>query len=94
MQRQKEDSSVVVFQAKSGAIEQRADTSAETIWASQAEIAKIFNVGPQAITKHIGNIYAEGELVKPATCSKMEQVRNEGGRTVRRLIEVYNLDVI
>ncbi len=48
----------------------------------------------QAITKHLGNIYEEEELEKSATCSKMEQVQQEGNRTVSRKVDFYNLDAI
>ena len=47
---------------------------------SQRAMAGLFDVNTQAITSHLGHIYAEGELVKSATCSKMEHVRKEGGR--------------
>jgi hypothetical protein len=40
-------------------------------------MAELFAVNPQAITKHIKNIYKESELSKESTCSKMEQVRTE-----------------
>ena len=54
----------------------------------------LFGVNPQAITKHILNIYSEGELEQNSTCSKMEQVQKEGNRQVKRTVEVYNLDMI
>lgn len=88
------DKQIAVYQTKSGAIELRRDSERETIWATQAQIAEIFGVNPQAITKHLKNIYRERELSKKATCSKMEQVQSEGNRTVRRTLETYNLDTI
>jgi hypothetical protein len=42
----------------------------------------------------LGNIYEEGELIREATCSKMEQVQTEGSREVRRNVDFYNLDAI
>ncbi len=57
-------------------------------------MAKMFDVNPQAISKHIHNIYKEGELSKKATSSKMELVQNELGRTVRRQVDIYNLDML
>jgi len=90
----KKENRVVIYQAKSGAIELREDLHAETILATQAEMAKIFGVNSQAITKHLKNIYREKELLKDATCSKMEQVQIEGNRKVKRSVEIYNLDVI
>lgn len=90
----KNENKIVIYQGKDGKVELRADIERDTIWATQGQIAKLFNVNPQAITKHISNIYDEGELSKSSTCSKMEQVQNEGGRSVKRQIELYNLDVI
>ncbi|MEK9194888.1 MAG: virulence protein RhuM/Fic/DOC family protein [Patescibacteria group bacterium] len=90
----KRKNEVVVYQAKSGAIELRGDFGNETIWATQAEIARIFEVNPPAITKHIKNIYKEGELLSKATCSNLEQVREEGQRTVKRTLDTYNLDML
>ncbi len=94
MKKKKLDNQIVIYQAKSGALELRKDVQKQTIWATQAEMARIFSVNSQAVTKHLKNIYEEGELKKRATCSKMEQVQNEGGRTIRRVVEVYNLDAI
>lgn len=85
---------IVIYQAKSGAIELRRDSEKSTIWATQAQMAKVFGVNPQAITKHLKNIYREGELFQKATCSKMEQVQMEGGRTINRSVDIYNLDAI
>ena len=85
---------VVIYQAKSGAIELRGDFNKETIWATQAQMAQMFGVNSQAITKHLKNIYKEEELSQRATCSKSEQVQTEGGRSVRRSVETYNLDAI
>jgi hypothetical protein len=48
------------------------DTSNETVWAIQAEMAILFGVQRPAIAKHLANIFAEGELVEKAVCSKME----------------------
>lgn len=85
---------IIIYQSKTGAIELRGDFEKETIWATQAEIARIFGVNTQAITKHVKNLYGEKELSRKATCSKMEQVRKEGNRIVKRSLEIYNLDVL
>ena len=66
----------------------------ENIWMTQKNIARLFDVNTQAITKHIQNIYNDSELKKEATCSKMEQVQKEGNRSVKRTLEFYNLDMI
>lgn len=66
----------------------------ESIWLTQLKIAELFGVQKAAISKHLKNIYSTGELSREATVSKMETVQNEGGRTVVRDQEFYNLDAI
>ena len=66
----------------------------ETVWLSQRQISELFGTKPQAITRHLKNIYESGELDKNSTCSKMERVQIEGKRSIRRTIEIYNLDAI
>lgn len=77
-----ERNDIVSYQSEDGLVtmEALANPANETIRASQWAMAELFDVNTQAITRHLGHIYAEGELVKSATCSKMEQVRKEGGR--------------
>lgn len=85
---------IVIYKDSKGNVELKADVGKETIWATQAQIAELFDVNSQAITKHLKNIYKEGELSQKATCSILEQVQIEGNRSVKRLTEFYNLDTI
>ena len=85
---------VQIYQAKNGAIELKFDDKKETVWASQKQIAEIFDVNIPAINKHIKNILKDGEVDKIATCAKLAQVQKEGKREVLREIEIYNLDII
>ncbi len=57
-------------------------------------MAELFDVNIPAISKHLSNIFEEGELQKEATISKMEIVQQEGSRSVTRNKDFYNLDVI
>ncbi len=66
----------------------------ESIWLTQKGMAELFGVEPPAISKHLTNIYEEGELVRERTVSKMEIVQTEGSRTVTRSTQFYNLDAI
>lgn len=66
----------------------------ETIWMTQKQMANLFDVGVPAVSKHLSNIFIEGELEENRTVSKMEIVQNEGNRTVKREIDYYNLDAI
>ena len=85
---------VVIYQDDAEKIRVQAVLHDETLWMPQAMMAELFDVKPQAITRHLGNIYAEGELDEAATCSKMEQVRQEGDRIVARTMRFYNLDAV
>ncbi|MCQ2303063.1 MAG: virulence RhuM family protein [Bacteroidales bacterium] len=66
----------------------------ETVWLTQAQMAELFGVQRQAITKHLKNIFDSGELDKGSTSSILELLQKEGGRMVNRQVELYNLDVI
>ena len=66
----------------------------ETVWLTQEQMALLFNVNVPAINKHIRNIISENELDVGSTVSKMEIVRYEGNRRVKRNINIYNLDMI
>lgn len=85
---------IVVYQAKSGALELRADAPRETFWLTQQQVAQIFNVQKAAISKHVKNIFDSGELDKKSTVSILETVQKEGSRVITRNVEHYNLDLV
>ena len=66
----------------------------DSIWVTQKAMADLFSVNTPAISKHLKNIYEEGELREESTVSKMEIVQTEGNRQVRRNVDFYNLDAI
>lgn len=66
----------------------------DTIWLTQKSMAELFDVNIPAVSKHLQNIFDEGELDKNSTVSKMEIVQQEGDRDVKRTLEFYNLDAI
>lgn len=66
----------------------------ETIWCTQKAMAQLFDVNLPAISKHLKNIFEEGELEVNSTISKMEIVQTEGERNIKRSIVFYNLDAI
>ena len=66
----------------------------DTIWLTQKSMAELFGVQTPAISKHLKNIFEEGELNELATISKMETVQVEGNREITRQVDFYNLDAI
>ncbi len=86
--------SFLLYTAEDSDIKINAILKNETIWLSQKGMAELFDVEVPAISKHLTNIFAEGELSEDATVSKMEIVQQEGKRQVKRQIEYYSLDAI
>jgi hypothetical protein len=87
-------SQIVLYTTPDGDIKIDAILQNETIWLTQGAMAELFGVNVPAISKHLANIYEEGELSREATVSKMETVQTEGGRQVARNKDFYNLDAI
>lgn len=83
-----------VYKIEKGEIVLDIDEKSETIWATQAQIAQLFDVKPQNITYHLRNIYKEKELDENRTCKESLQVQEEGGVSVKRKVKMYNLDAI
>ncbi|MBF0602686.1 MAG: virulence protein RhuM/Fic/DOC family protein [Nitrospirae bacterium] len=85
-------SEITIYQTENGVVEVRMER--ESVWLSQEQMAVLFDVQKAAVSKHLKNIFASGELERRATVSKMETVQQEGSRTVTRTIEHYNLDAV
>jgi len=83
-----------LYKDSSGKVQVNALLREETFWLTQKSMAELFEVDRSVITKHIGNIYAEGELKESATCAKFAQVQIEGNREISRETSFYNLDMI
>lgn len=90
----KSDNELIVFQNESGAIELPIDARADTIWATQKQLADIFAVDTRTINDHLENIYRTEELEHDRTIRKFRIVQKEGSRTVERNVLHYNLDAI
>lgn len=85
---------VEIYQGSKGEIVFDVDATEETIWATRAQIANLFEVTPRNVSVHLNNIFKTGELDEKRTRKKNFLVRNEGGRVVKREVDLYNLDVI
>lgn len=83
---------ILIFEASAKQVE--VHLKGDSLWLTQNQMADLFDVQKPAISKHLKNIFASGELEEAATLSKMETVQREGKRTVSRQVEHYNLDAI
>ena len=66
----------------------------KTVWLNRQQLTVLFGRDVKTIGKHINTVFEDGELQKSSTVANFATVQNEGGRTIERQIEYYNLDVI
>lgn len=86
---------IIMYSTPEGDVKVQAVIKDETIWLTQKGIAKLFDVGVPAISKHLKHIFEEGELRQDTTISKMETVVNRGFRgEAKEMVDFYNLDAI
>lgn len=79
---------VIVYLTKSGALELRGDTKNETVWATQAQIAEVFEIDRTVATKHINNVIDSTEVDVNNNVQKMHIANS------KKPISLYSLDVI
>lgn len=87
----------LMYKAAQEDIAVRAVIKDESIWLTQKAMAELFGVQPPAISKHLRNIFAEGELKEEMVISKMEITTNYDsklGKTQNTVVNFYNLDAI
>ena len=85
---------LIAFTEDGLSLDVRVDAEKETVWLTQAEMAELFGIERPVVLYHLRTIYRNEELSEEATCTKIVQVQNEGGRAVKRERPIYNLDVI
>lgn len=94
MKKSQGNNGLVIYKGKTGGVELRGDFSNETIWASLDQITSVFGRDKSVISRHLNNIFKEGELNRNSTVAKNATVQTEGSRQVTRDIEYFNLDAI
>lgn len=88
------NSKMIIYTTEDGLVKIETTFNSETVWLSLDQMSSLFQRDKSTISRHIKNIYEEGELVREATVANFATVQNEGNRQVERNIEYYNLDVI
>jgi len=88
MTKDKKTKGVVIYQTKSGALELRGDFSKETIWATQAQIITLFGIDQSVVSRHIRNLFKDGEVDAKSNMQKMHIANSD------RPVALYSLDVI
>lgn len=86
--------SLLIYESEDGQIKLDVRLEQETLWLTQADMARLFGCSADNISLHLKNIYQEGELVAKSTTEEFSVVRAEGAREVSRRIAFYSLDAI
>ena len=87
----------ILYQAENQCVSVNAVIKDETIWLTQKAMAELFDVQVPAVSKHLKNIFDEGELDEKVVISKMETTTLHGaieGKTQKKETQFYNLDAI
>lgn len=85
---------ILLYQTPDGESRIEVRLEGETVWLNQEQMAELFQRNKSTISRHINNVYEEGELTPEATVSFFATVQTEGNRQVERDIAFYNLDMI
>ncbi len=85
---------IVLYQSEDGNVELDVRIEKESIWLSLNQMAELFQRDKSVISRHLRNVYKEGELERETTVAKNATVQMEAGRTVTRQVTFYNLDAI
>ncbi len=85
-------SDIVIYD--DGELELNVSVENETVWLNQSQLCELFDRDKSVISRHIRNIFTDGELERSSTVAKNATVQFENKRDVLREIEYYNLDVI
>ena len=88
------DNHMILFKTEDNKISVDVRFDDETVWLSLDQMAELFERDKSTISRHIKNVFTEGELTEAATVAKYATVQTEGTREVERQIDYYNLDVI
>ena len=88
------NSELIIYTTEDGLTKVDVTFDNDTVWLSLDQMAALFQRDKSTISRHIKNVFEEGELLKDSTVAKFATVQMEGSRQVERMIEFYNLDVI
>lgn len=87
-------SNIIMYQTEDGQTKVDVTFDNDTVWLSLQQMADLFQKDKSTISRHIKNIFSEGELLKSSTVANFATVQKEGEHAVSRSIDYYNLDVI
>jgi hypothetical protein len=88
------EAEVLLYQTNDGHTRVEVRFDGETAWLSLGQLAELFQRDKSVVSRHIKNVFDEGELRREAVVAEFATVQREGDREVMRDVEYFNLDVI
>ena len=85
---------ILLYQTPDGESRIEVRLEGETVWLNLEQMAELFQRNKSTISRHIKNVFEEGELNQEATVAFFATVQTEGSRKVERDIAFYNLDIV
>ena len=85
---------IEIYTSPDGSTQIEVQFEGDTFWLNLNQMSSLFEKDKSVISRHLSNIYKEGEIVRNSTVAKNATVQIEADREVKREIEYYNLDAI
>ncbi|MCB1668616.1 MAG: virulence RhuM family protein [Pseudomonadales bacterium] len=85
------DQQIQLFTSEDGQLELKVALDNETVWLAQDQLCELFGRERSVLTKHVNNVFKEGELKRDSVCAKFARTADDG-KTYQT--QHYNLDVI
>lgn len=83
---------IILFESGDAEVSLDVHFDGDTVWLTKEQMGVLFDRDRTVISRHIANVYREGEVEREGTCANFAQVRFEGSREVTRREERFNLD--
>lgn len=94
MNEQPNNGNIILYQTEDGKSRIEVTLCNDTVWLTSDQMAELFQRNKSTISRHIKNVFEDGELNPDSTVAFFATVQNEGDRTVERNLAYYNLDMI
>ena len=94
MNEQQNNGNIILYQTEDGKSRIEVTLCNDTVWLTADQMAELFQRNKSTISRHIKNVFEDGELNPDSTVAFFATVQNEGNRSVERNLAYYNLDMI
>ena len=94
MNEQQNNGNIILYQTEDGKSRIEITLCNDTVWLTADQMAELFQRNKSTISRHIKNVFEDGELNPDSTVAFFATIQNEGNRSVERNLAYYNLDMI